>query len=261
MDSCDLDINTAIGNNGYAVMPSGISAPALDQLINDLERLGANIDLGARGGVRDAFRLLPALQHLATGAPMWTLASAVLGRHCAAVRAIVFDKTPDANWKVSWHQDVTSAVREQRDAPGFGPWTKKAGILHVQPPAVILEQMLTLRLHLDACGPGNGPVRVLPGSHRSGRLSGEEIDAWRSRAEPCACVAERGEILAMRPLLLHASSPSMSPQHRRVIHFEYAGVDLPHGVEWFEAWRPRPSRSPVKTHPDRGADTLEESSA
>lgn len=238
MDSCESGINSEIESNGYAVVPSGISATTLDLLTRELEQLGATQDLGARGGVRNAFRLLPALQQLATSVAMWTPASAVLGPRCAAVRAIVFDKTPGANWKVSWHQDLTIAVQEQRNVPGFGPWSTKAGIPHVQPPAAVLKQMLTLRLHLDPCGLDNGPVRVLPASHQAGRLSGEQVGAWRSRVEAVACVAERGEILAMRPLLLHASSPSASPQHRRVIHIEYAGVDLPHGLKWFEAWRP-----------------------
>ena len=239
MDSWEAgNIAEPIERDGYAVVPSGVPSGTLDLLTRDLERLGTRVDLGARGGVRDAFRLLPAVPQIAVSAPMWALASAVLGPDCAAVRAIVFDKTPDANWKVSWHQDLTIAVQEQREVSGFGPWSTKAGIVHVQPPPAILEQMLTLRLHLDACSADNGPVRVLPASHRAGRLSGDEIDRWRSRVEARTCTAERGDVLAMRPLVLHASSPSVSPQHRRVIHVEYAGAELPDGLEWFEAWRP-----------------------
>ena len=36
----------------------------------------------------------------------------------------------------------------------------------------------------------------------------------------------------MRPLLLHASSASQSPRHRRVIHLEYAADPLPGGLVW-----------------------------
>jgi hypothetical protein len=227
-----------IERDGFAVVSTCVSSGSVEKLTRDIELLGATVDLGARGGVRNAFRRLPTLPHLAVTAPMWTLASSVLGPDCAAVRAIVFDKTPGANWKVSWHQDLTIAVRERREAPGFGPWSTKAGIQHVQPPVSVLERMLTLRLHLDPCGLDNGPVRVLPGSHRASRLTGTAIDDWRERAQEHSCLADRGDILAMRPLLLHASSPSTSPHHRRVIHIEYAGTDLPHGLEWFEAWRP-----------------------
>jgi ectoine hydroxylase-related dioxygenase (phytanoyl-CoA dioxygenase family) len=196
------------------------------------------VNLGRRGGIRDAFRLVPAIRELATTAPLWRLATKVLGPDCAAVRAIIFDKTPGANWKVSWHQDLTIAVQRRVDAPGFGPWSVKAGIVHVQPPATVLERMVALRLHLDACMEDNGPVRVLPGSHKAGRLREEDIARWRAERKPVSCLARRGDVLAMRPLLLHSSSPAQSPVHRRVVHIEYAGVALGKGLVWFEAWRP-----------------------
>jgi hypothetical protein len=227
-----------IEHDGFAVVPSGVSEHDLTQLTAALEHLAAERDLATRGGLRDAFRLVPGASTLATSAPLWRLASTVLGSACAAVRAIVFDKTPRANWKVSWHQDLTIAVRRRVDVAGFGPWSEKAGILHVQPPVAVLEQMLTLRLHLDSCGATNGPVRVLGGSHRSGRLAGEEMGRRRAEHETYACLAARGEVLAMRPLLLHASSTATSPAHRRVLHIEYAAVDLPAGLEWHEALRP-----------------------
>ena len=187
-----------IEHDGFAVVPSGVSEHDLTELTAGLEHLAAERDLAARGGLRDAFRLVPGARSLATSAPLWQLASAVLGSSCAAVRAIVFDKTPGANWKVSWHQDLTIAVRRRVEVAGFGPWSEKAGILHVQPPIAVLEQMLTLRLHLDPCGPTNGPVRVLAGSHRSGRLAGREIEPWRAEGAADACLAARGEVLATR---------------------------------------------------------------
>ena len=100
------------------------------------------------------------------------------------VRAILFDKTPSANWKVVWHQDLTIAVRERGVVSGFGPWSEKEGVVHVQPPIELLERMLAVRVHLDDCGADNGPVRVLPASHRVGRLSGEAIDEWRKLRAP-----------------------------------------------------------------------------
>ena len=44
----------------------------------------------------------------------------------------------------------------------------------------------------------------------------------------------RGGILAFRPLLLHASSPARQPRHRRVVHLEFAAVELAGGLEWHE---------------------------
>jgi hypothetical protein len=238
MDSPKTEFLDPVEHQGFAVVLSGVPEERFEQLGASLEQLAGQVDLGRRGGVRDAFRLVPAIRELAISPPLWGLATMILGPGCAAVRAIIFDKTPGANWKVSWHQDLTIAVRRRVDAPGFGPWSLKAGIVHVQPPALVLERMLTLRLHLDPCMADNGPVRVLPGSHRAGHLREEEIERWRTQQSSHTCLAQRGEVLAMRPLLLHASSPAQSPAHRRVVHIEYAGAVLGHGLEWFEAWRP-----------------------
>jgi hypothetical protein len=83
-----------------------------------------------------------------------------------AVPATLFDKTADANWLVPWHQDLTICVKKKVDVPGYGPWTIKAGVPHVQPPVAILDRRLAVRIHLDNCSERNGALRVLPGTHR-----------------------------------------------------------------------------------------------
>jgi ectoine hydroxylase-related dioxygenase (phytanoyl-CoA dioxygenase family) len=127
---------------------------------------------------------------------------------------------------------VTIAVKGRTTAAGYGTWSEKEGVTHVEPPAAILEQMLAVRIHLDDCGDENGPVRVLSSSHRLGKMSGAAIDAFMGRADPLACIVDRGGILAFRPLLLHASSPSRSPAHRRVVHLEFTAAQLQNGVAW-----------------------------
>jgi ectoine hydroxylase-related dioxygenase (phytanoyl-CoA dioxygenase family) len=159
----------------------------------------------------------------------------ILGREAFCVRALLFDKTPEANWKVAWHQDLSIAVRHRVDVPGFGPWSVKAGVPHVQPPVDVLERMLTIRLHLDDCDEANGPLKVLPGSHAAGVLSPHALDGWRRRIAPVACVVPAGGAMLMRPLLVHASSSANSPSHRRVIHLEFAAVELPGGLQWHES--------------------------
>ena len=173
------------------------------------------------------------------------LASDVLGCEAFAVRTLFFDKNPAANWKVAWHQDLTIAVCERHDVIGFGPWSVKAGIPHVQPPVGVLERMITLRLHLDDCDATNGALRVLPGSHRAGRLPQEAIQTWRERAGEVTCAVPRRGVLLMRPLLLHASAPAVQPHHRRVVHLEFAAADLPDGLEWFEKGRVPAGKSNV----------------
>jgi ectoine hydroxylase-related dioxygenase (phytanoyl-CoA dioxygenase family) len=123
-------------------------------------------------------------------------------------------------------------VKQRIDVAGFGPWSVKAGVRHVQPPVRVLENMLTVRVHLDDCGPDNGPLNVLPGSHAAGVLKAAEIESWRRNQAPMSCVARAGDAVLMRPLLLHASSVALRPGHRRVIHIEFAGTDLPGGLDW-----------------------------
>jgi ectoine hydroxylase-related dioxygenase (phytanoyl-CoA dioxygenase family) len=130
-----------------------------------------------------------------------------------------------------WHQDLTIAVRERRDVDGFGSWTVKAGVLHVQPPADIMSGILAIRLHLDESELDNGPLRVIAGSHLEGRLSAEQIGNWK-KENAVICTVPKGGALLMRPLLLHTSSACAIPKSRRVIHLEFAATDLPHGLEW-----------------------------
>lgn len=148
------------------------------------------------------------------------------------VRAILFDKVQGGNWRVGWHQDQMIPVRERIDTPGFTAWSEKAGVPHVRPPAGVLEGMLTIRLHLDDCGPENGPLQVLPGSHRHGFLASDSVKQRLAKQETVSCTATRGDALLMRPLLLHASSKAISPSHRRVLHIEYACERLPGELEW-----------------------------
>jgi ectoine hydroxylase-related dioxygenase (phytanoyl-CoA dioxygenase family) len=229
----------AIEHDGFAVVP-GVAAPdEADRLLDALAEVDDTAAIARRGSVhavRNLLEAVPRVRELARAPAVRALVEPVLGAECFVVRGILFDKTPEANWKVAWHQDLTIAVREARDAPGFGPWSEKAGIPHVQPPAEVLERMLTVRVHLDACGPENGPVQVIPGSHRAGRLAPAQIDGWRDRVSAVPCTSPRGGALVMRPLILHASSPSVLPAHRRVVHLEFAADALPHGLEWHGRW-------------------------
>ncbi|HUR36528.1 MAG TPA: phytanoyl-CoA dioxygenase family protein [Terriglobales bacterium] len=158
----------------------------------------------------------------------------VLGAGCFAVRGTFFDKVPGANWKVPMHQDRMVPVRERKEAHGFSLWSVKEGVQFVQPPAEVMQEMLAVRLHLDDADENNGPLRVIPGSHRHGFIPDSEIDNWRE-TKSVTCICPRGSALLMRPLLLHASSPAKEPRHRRVIHLEFAVQQLPSGLHWKDA--------------------------
>jgi ectoine hydroxylase-related dioxygenase (phytanoyl-CoA dioxygenase family) len=222
-----VSFQQAIATAGWAITEPVVGAPTIAELRDCVALLAK----AGRGGARNLLDV-PRIAAVAVSPPVRQLATVVLGDSCFAVRALFFDKTPDANWKVVWHQDLTVATRQPADVPNYGPWTVKAGVPHVQPPTDILEHMLAVRLHLDPCTIDNGPVRVISGTHRLGRLAADAIDRVRADQAESVCLAAEGGVLAFRPLLLHASSPAAKPAHRRVIHIEFAARELAPPLVW-----------------------------
>lgn len=155
-----------------------------------------------------------------------------MGLSAIPFRATLFDKSPDANWLVVWHQDTALPLRERNESPEWGPWSTKGGLLYAHAPAWALEQVVALRVSLDDSLRMNGPLRVLPDSHREGVLSQEQIEQRARNVTPIDCVAAAGSVVAMRPLTVHASSKARSDHRRRVLHIEYAAsLDLGVGIE------------------------------
>ena len=182
-------------------------------------------------GVRNMLEICPEARALAGRPEIRKFATAALGENAFAVRAIFFNKVPDANWSLFWHQDSVIAVKERHDVAGFLAWSQKSGVWQTQPPSEVLAKMVAVRIHLDDCFADNGPLRVIPGSHRFGWLD-EEIDDWKQRVPEVVCEVGVGGVVAMCPLTLHASAESRSVCNRRVIHIEYAVDQLPSGLQW-----------------------------
>lgn len=208
--------------DGFLIRPSLLSSEATSQLQAACEEIAQGKEIRPHG-IRNLFARSEIIREAVSALAAGHL-SEWLGPKMRPVRAILFDKVPEANWKVPWHQDRTIAVRERHDLPGYTAWTVKEGVPHVEPPTCVLKAMLTLRLHLDDCGPESGPLRVLAGGHRRGKLTTSQIRDWleSGQGEEVTCTLEAGDALLMRPLLPHASSPASRPGHRRVIHVEYA---------------------------------------
>ena len=152
-----------------------------------------------------------------------------------AVQCTFFDKTEERNWLVPLHQDLSIPVKERIDDPRLGVWSQKEGQHFVQAPIAFLEQLLAVRVHIDDCGPDNGPLRVVPGSHCHGRLGDTEARRLRDIAGEVTCAITGGGALLLRPLLLHASSKATSPRHRRVLHFLFGPEVLGYGLRWQHA--------------------------
>lgn len=222
-----MALAAVLNDEGVATVEDVIDPDTVSCLVDEIAALSADMH-----GTRNLRDQCEAVQKLCYDERVLELARAVIGSNAFVVRTLFFDKNEKTNWKVAWHQDLTIAVKRQREVVGFGPWSIKDGVVHVQPPISVLERMVTVRVHLDDCNTDNGQLRVLPGSRRGGRLIAEEIEAWKSRAAERMCLVKRGGVVVMKPLVLHASSPALEPRHRRVVHLEFAAEKLPAGLQW-----------------------------
>lgn len=204
-------------------------------LAEDLARqIDARLPDVPSAGIRGLAQKVACVQAIAQSPAVQALASSGLGSNARLVRSIYFNKSRDTNWQVAWHQDLAIAVRERSDVGGFVSWSSKDGVTHVQPPAHILDRMLTIRLHLDPADESNGALWVAPGSHRLGRVPASEAGSVAERMGKHLCSVNVGDALVLKPLLLHASRKVTSTQPRRVVHLEFADVALPAPLEWSE---------------------------
>lgn len=207
-------------DDGFAIIPGVLSS-------NETDALGSNLVSEklqrSRAGVRHLLAV-PAVAALAKDPRLVELAGTVLGCEPIPFGATLFDKSPDANWLVAWHQDTALPFVRRREVVGWGPWSKKAGVDYAHAPAAALSKIVALRVHLDDSTSHNGSLRVLPGTHTLGVLSDEQIRSKARSSDAVACTVERGGVVIMRPLLIHASSKATSESSRRVLHLEYAAV-------------------------------------
>lgn len=210
--------------HGAAHLP-GAAAPFLSALEDALTALPTG-----QAGIR--LHGISGLGALLTPEVLGRSAAAVLGPGAVPVRAILFDKSDAANWVLGWHQDRTIAVRERFEVAGFGPWSVKGDMRHVEPPFAIIERMLTLRIHLDAVDEDNAPLLIAPGSHRLGRIPESGIDAAIARCGTYACSAERSDAWLYATPILHASAAARLPRRRRVLQVDFSADLLPPPLEW-----------------------------
>jgi ectoine hydroxylase-related dioxygenase (phytanoyl-CoA dioxygenase family) len=184
-----------------------------------------------RGGLRRIDQLIPQVAQLAKSETLINAAQKRLTSTPKLVRAIYFDKSSENNWLVAWHQDKTVAVTEKFENDEWGPWSKKAGVWHVQPPLSVLENMITIRIHLDEATSANGCLKIVAGSHKHGLLTNQKSQTL-NKNNVVYCEVAAGGALVMRPHVLHASEKSSVNRPRRVLHFEYSSYELPGDIAW-----------------------------
>ena len=230
-----------IQNDGFTIIKAVLKPQDVRQWISELDELFATDQAtikNRQGAVYAARNILAALPLCCDAWNMPSvrdLLTATLGEHFGIVRGLYFDKHPDRTWSLPWHKDLTIAVKDHSFVNGETPsqFTKptiKSGVPHVEAPENVLEQMLTLRFHLDDVTEANGPLEVATGSHANGKRP----DAAHTVQK---ILVDAGDVLAMRPMISHASGSSdpKTRLHRRILHLEFAANEqLADGFEWHQ---------------------------
>ena len=208
------------------------SVLSLDDIQSVVSEVSLDSEKIRRGGIRNLDKKFASIACLSRNSTILDLAGKLLGGAPHLVRALFFDKTPEQNWFVPWHQDRTVALNEKAELDGWGLWSIKEDVWHVQPPQAILNRMLTLRLHLDPADEESGCLKVIPGTHRFGILQQAAIDGIVRSHTALPCVVSAGDAVVMRPHVLHSSAKSIRQSHRRVVHLEYSDYELPPHLHW-----------------------------
>lgn len=213
-------------NDGFAVLSPILTGSMCEEISSSLTQI-SNKGIGSRSLLD-----FPWCTKLAQAIRQHPAIVALLPCDAVAVQCTYFEKSQDQNWLVPIHQDLSIPVKKKVDDPTLTGWSEKQGSVFVQPPDVVLQELVAVRLHVDECGEDDGPLRVVPGSHRKGRLSNEDAIKVRDNLGEVVCIVEKGGALLMRPLVLHASSKATGHSRRRVLHFVFGPSVLPLGLRW-----------------------------
>jgi hypothetical protein len=187
--------------------------------------------VGDRPGVRIRADLLVSAISNPSGV-LGSIAGAFLGSAARPVRAVLFDKNARNNWAVPWHQDRTIAVTERCDVAAYGPWSRKSGTWHVEPPFKITSRMITLRAHLDDCDEDNAPLLYVPGSHMLGKLPADGVAECARQRGHAISLAKAGDVWAYATAIVHGSEAARNPSRRRILQIDYSADELPAGLQW-----------------------------
>src|SRR5271170_5932318 len=96
--------------NGFALVEKVVSNGDLNELTDSIDGLLA--EAGPKSaGVRQLLQRSTVVRRMGESSELRGIAASVLGKNARPVKAILFDKTPAANWYVTWHQDLTIAVK------------------------------------------------------------------------------------------------------------------------------------------------------
>lgn len=227
---------TELLNNGFTIIKNiytQLQTEAIVAVIENADQTKTTFRKSADlFAIRQFLKEVPQAIKLIFTDELRAIIAQLLGNDYFVVKSIYFDKPAASNWYVSYHQDLTISVDKKMELDGFGPWTVKQNQFGVQPPIDLLQNIVTIRIHLDDTDENNGALKVIPASHLKGIYRPETID-WSTETE-ITCTVPKGGIMLMKPLLLHSSGRTVNDQKRRVIHIEFCNQSLPLGLNWSE---------------------------
>lgn len=221
---------------GFAVINNVFSKQELEEINTVLQSIDTSKENFRKSedlfAIRQFLKEVPEIKDLIFNENIRKVVKEIFGEKYFVVKSIYFDKPETSNWYVAYHQDLTISVDKKLELPGFGPWTTKQNQFAVQPPVNVLENIYTIRIHLDDTDENNGALKVVPKSHAKGIYRPETID-WTVETEEI-CNVEKGGIMLMKPLTLHGSNRTTNGKKRRVIHIEFSDTELPEVLQWSE---------------------------
>ena len=218
-----------LNKSGFEIIENVFSNEEVNEIIELLEPQEINKEFG----IREFLTNKPQISEKVFSKRLLAIVQKISPDCQKAIKSIYFDKPPNANWIVNWHQDLTINLKNRLEFENFKNWRENSQRIVVQPPIEILENIFTIRIHLDDCSKENGALRVIENSHKKGVIGIKEWMLNKNGIERI-CEVKRGGILIMKPLLLHSSRRTENHNNRRVIHIEFTDKELPSGLFWKE---------------------------
>jgi len=225
-----------IEESGYSLINSIYSDSEVSHIIKLIENVNTEKDTFRKSSdlfaIRQFHKEVPEVLPLILNDNFKSLVKAVMKSNCFITKSIYFDKPETSNWFVPYHQDLTISVDKKIELKGYKHWIAKQDQYSVQPPVNILENITTFRIHLDDTTSENGALKVIEKSHLKEIFRPENINFQEEKEK--SCNVEKGGIMLMKPLTLHASNRTINNKKRRVIHIEISNQELPQGISWNE---------------------------
>jgi len=225
-----------LSNEGYLVLDNLFTEQEVDAMIQVIDSITASGP--AFRVTSDLFAIRRFIKEVPTVIPyiftntLQIYINQLFGNGYFLTKSIYFDKPEQSNWFVAYHQDLTISVTEKLPVDGFNQWTVKHDQFAVQPPVSFLENIFTIRIHLDDTDENNGALKIIPQSHCKGIWRIDTLD--HTKETEVVCKVQKGGVMIMQPLLLHASNRTTNKSRRRVIHLEFSNQPLPGGLQWAE---------------------------